>query len=176
MNDKAIFAAIRATLLDGFSRADLSVEVTRAYQPTSQGRADGPAVYLHKLFDQRVGHVERKDVYRPATDDFLHTERQQYESTFQVMAAAEENPADPDGLTASDFANKATGILQSDTGMAILAASGLRPLRVTTVRNVPIENDKGQWEFTPSFDIVLTHQTISQSVTPAAQTIQGKFA
>jgi len=177
MNDKAIFAAIRAALLDGFARAGLSsVEVARGYQPTSQGRANGSAIYMTKLFDQRFGHVDRKETYRPETDDFLHTERQQYESTFQMMATAEENPADPDGMTASDYANKAAGILQSDIGMAILAKSGLRPLRVTTVRNVPFENDKGQWEFTPSFDLVLTHHAITESVTPAAQTIQGKFA
>lgn len=176
MDDKQIFTALRSCLLNGFESFGLNnVAVLRAYQPTTQGRDDGIAVYMSKVLDQRIGHPERFDKYRYETDDFLHTETQWYESTFQIMAMVEENPSDADSLTATDILSRTAYILQSDSGLASLTSKGLKPLRITTIRTPYFTNDKGQFEASPSFDIILTHKQSVTSVNPAAQTITGKF-
>jgi hypothetical protein len=88
------------------------------------------------------------------------TELQQYESTFQISALSTQDPSNPNQLTASDIANYAAWIMQSQATVAALEAQGVGVLKIGAVRNVPFSDDRQRYEFSPSFDFVLTHKQI----------------
>jgi len=173
MNDLTLFAAVRTVLLAGLTDAGQStVPVIQFDQSTLQGRPNGPAVLFQKIGDKRYGWAKRTDV--PDPDDatlMIHTETQFYESTLQIEALGP--PATSDGAalpssTASDLVNLAAGILQGDKAIAALRVLGLAVLRVTQVRNPFMKNDRDQYEAVPSFDLVVTHEQVMLSSTPAA--------
>lgn len=177
MTDKQIYAALIEVLKLGFQARTLNhVVVLRGYQPHAQGRLSAPNIQLVKLFDTRIGQPFKTNLYRPDSQDFLHREIQQMESTFQVMAFMQENAKDEQSLTASDLCNVAANILAHDDTLFALGKQGLHPARFSPIRAPQFENEKGVYEANPSFDLVLTHRFITESVAPAAQTLEGKFA
>lgn len=101
----------------------------------------------------------------------VHTETQQYESTFQISVLATQNPATPSQYTASDICNLCASILQSSTAIETFEAQGVGIERVTEVRNPYFLDDREQFEASPSFDFTLTHRQIVVSTIPIAQSI-----
>lgn len=169
MLENDLHALVRSTLLASL----VGVKVKRLFQPTTVGVASDPTIYVQTIIaGRRVGAPGRTDRPGAGEDDpMMHTERQWWETTFQISATARRDPADPNFMTlpsASDIAKEASDILQSDKGLAALAAQRVRPLRVTDIRNVYIVNESDQYEANPSFDIVLSYMQIRESVTPPA--------
>lgn len=101
-----------------------------------------------------------------APSSMVHTETQNYETTFQLSALATQNPATPSQYTASDLVNLCAYILQSNTAIATFEAQNVGILRVTEVRNPYFMDDRDQWEASPSFDFTLTHQQAITTSTP----------
>lgn len=180
MTDFELFSAIRQILVDNLPLNGMAgATVVQNFQPTTQGRPAGPAIYITKLFDTRYGHTKRTELYDPSTPlpegpDFLHTETQFMESTFQINATYPQNP-NVITPTASDLANTGCMILASDRAMDFLRPLGAKPLRVGQVRNPQFVNDADQFEAVPSFDFILTHQRAITTRTPAAQSIEDVF-
>ena len=174
MNDLTLINAVRTVLLAGLAaNGQSTVPVIQFDLPTLQGRPSGPAVLLQKLpGDKRYGWTKREDYPDPdVPTQMIHRETQWYESTLQIEALGP--PAASDGAalpssTASDLVNLAAAILQSDRAIADLRVLGLAVLRVTTVRNPFMKNDRDQYEAVPSFDLVVTHEQVMLSTTPAA--------
>lgn len=162
------------------ARVATPVAVKQKNQPTQQGAKSGPVVYVYKIGDVRRGWVHRKDVYDPEADEgrgaFLHYEGQWYETTFQVSALARQDPADPNSTTASDLANVACDIMQSDVMMARLRASDVGVLRVDAVRNPYFVDDAERFEADPSFDFVVTHKRETLDGVPKIESIEFNFA
>lgn len=94
---------------------------------------------------------------------------QQYETTFQMMTLATQNPSTPNQQTASDILNAIAYILQSDSTVQTLEAQGIGILRVTDIRNPPFVDDRDRFEFGPSFDFTLTHKQVISSTVPILQ-------
>lgn len=171
MTDYARAVVLRTAMLAGLVANGSAAAVIQFDQPTAQGRPSGPAVLFQKLSDRRYGWTKREDV--PDEDDpdlMVHRETQYYESTYQFEAVG---PSAQPGVTLptatpSDLVNLAAGIAQSDAFIATLRAAGLAVLRVTQVRNPFMQNDRDQFEAVPSFDLVVTHEQIMVSTTPAA--------
>lgn len=172
MNDYDKAAALRTVLLAELVAQGSSAAVQQMNQPTIQGRPSGPALLFSKVGpDVRYGWVKRED--GPDEDDptlMVHRETQFYESTYQIEAVGP--PAQP-GVTPpiatpSDLVNLAAAVLQSDAALGALRLAGLAVLRVTQVRNPHMKNDRDQFEAVPSFDLVVTHEQIMLSTTPAA--------
>ncbi len=69
-------------------------------------------------------------------------------------------------LTASDIANTAAGIMQSDMSIDTLTSKGLFIYRITDVRNPYFVDDKERFEASPSFDFTLQHEQVIISQTP----------
>jgi hypothetical protein len=171
MTDYARAVTIRTALLAGLVANGSSAEVVQFDPMTTQGRPSGPAVLFQKLFDRRYGFAKRDDVPDPDEPTrMIHRETQYYESTYQFEAVG---PSAQPGATLptatpSDLVNLAAGVVQSDAFMDALRQGGLAVLRVTQVRNPFMQNDREQFEAAPSFDLVVTHEQIMLSTTPAA--------
>ena len=167
MTDYARAVVIRAAMLAGL----VNVPVIQFDPLTTQGRPSGPTVLFQKIGDRRYGWTKREDVPdEDAPTLMIHRETQFYESTYQFEAVGQ-SPQPGVTLptaTASDLVNLAAAVAQSDAFMATLRLAGLAVLRVTDVRNPFMQNDRDQFEAVPSFDLVVTHEQIMLSTTPAA--------
>lgn len=170
MNDNALFIVLKSVLDAGLvARGIDDVTVKQSYQPTMQGVEAGPAIYFTKLpMDRRKGWPYRSDGWNDDMTAFITTERQEYETTIQFSAMKREDPESLDELTASDLGNQAASILQSEVAMAALADEGLSVLRVGEVRSGKITNGEDQFETVPSFDLVVLHEQVTVTTTPAA--------
>ena len=169
MTDNALAILFRAQLRAGLSRAGYAaLPVVASYQPTTQGRVNGPAIYFHPISDTRYGWQWRKRKYNPLTGRIDTTEAQIIESAFQVYALAEQDPSNLELPTAKDFTNIAAMICNSENFMQSMRANGAGILRVTQIRSPFFVNDEGQFEASPSFDITISHPRQLQEVTPVA--------
>lgn len=170
MRETELMVLIRSTLLAQLT----GVAVEQRYQPGTEGMTAAANIGLMTVMSNRYGHMKRRETQpvAPATD-FTHTEEQWWETTIQVSALARLDPTDPNYLTlptAMDIAKQASDILQGDKGLAAMAAQRVRPLRVTTIRQMHFVNDSDQYEANPSFDIVLSHvQTTAGTTPPVSQ-------
>lgn len=178
MNEKALFSAIRSTLISGFTALNLvAPQIKQSYQPRQQGTPTGPVLFMQLIAQHRYGSMGRNYEWIPPVPPEtegreVRTETQIFEAMFQISALSPQDPADDAQLTAGDLANYAAYILQSDTGMAQLLASGIGIERITDVRNPKFDDDRDQFEASPSFDFVLTHKQIVTSEVPVLQSTE----
>lgn len=153
--------------LDGY------VAIQQNFQPTNQGANTGQTLYIHKIGDHRYGFPERTDFWDQDNETEVHTERQLYESMFQVTALAILDPSKPPltQKTASDICNVAAAIMQSDFAVDYLTLKGLNLYRVTEVRNPYFIDDKDRYEGSPSFDFTLQHEQVIISTSPVVEDV-----
>lgn len=168
MRQLDLYALIRTTLLGGLTARSLpEVEVRAVYQPQTLGTPSKPQVTIQSISDRRYGALKRLD--RPATDPLVHTELQWWETTLQIGCTARRDPNDPNFLTmptAMDICKVSSDILQSDWGLASLAAQRVRPLRITSIRNLQWVNESDQYEAMPNFDLTLVYPQTTETTTP----------
>ena len=154
---------IQAGLIaDGFT----NVTVKQSNQPTMQGINTNPTVYFFKVSNKRYGFLGRYDKWSALQSNMVHTEKQYFETTFQVAALVLQNPKDTSLPTALDLVNDVASIMQSDKTRAILNASKVGILRVQDVLNPYFFDDRDNFEASPSFDFVLTYRNDRISSTP----------
>lgn len=168
--DNVLIAEIISILNNGFAAMSALVPtapiVKQSYQPVQQGANTAPTIYLFKVSDNRLGFPGRYDCWDEDTQTEVHKEIQQYETTFQLSCWATQDPSNVASLTASDIANYAVYIMQSETTVTALEAQGFGIYRVGQVRNPSFTDDRDRFEFAPSFDIVITHKQIITTTTP----------
>lgn len=172
MNDKELNALFMGHVLTAMT-ADIrlaGVKLARNFQQTQQGATSGPYVYFVKVGDHRYGHPQRADVWDSVALAMRHTEKQTYETTYQLSAWIPQDSADVISLTESDILNIVSGIMQSDAILTAFRAKGAGILRVTDVRNPYIVDDRDRFEAVPSFDVVLTHKRDTVAMLPAVTT------
>ena len=168
--DNVLIAEIISILNNGFATISSLVPtapiVQQSYQPIQQGANTAPSLYLYKIGDTRVGWPSQQMVWNQEAQIEVLTQLQQYETRFQISAWATQNPADTTSLTASDYANYAVYIMQSMTTVAALEAIGCGIYSVKDVRNPSFMDERDRFEFSPSFDFVITHKQIITQTTP----------
>jgi hypothetical protein len=176
MRDNELFSLIIQIIIAGESTLGIGgIPVAQRAQPTTQGVASTPIIYVDKIpGDHRYGSVLRKDIWNAQTEIMEHLEIQDYESTFQFSALAGQSAATPMQFTASDIINSVAAILQSSCAIQAFINAGVGVRRITDIRNPAFIDEKQRYEFSPSFDITLTHKQIIKTVTPiiAAVTLQ----
>lgn len=161
MNELDRFEIIFGLLSAGFAAKSIAgVTFAQNYQPTQQGAATGPGVYVHQLVDVMRGHVRRDSVWNVSLGKIVDVELQTHEVSYQVTTLATLDPANLSALTAGDLARIARQIMQSSATIDTLRASGLAVLRVADIRNPPLVNDEERNQFAPSFDFTLTYDEI----------------
>lgn len=172
MLDNQLIALIIKTIIDQENAVGISgTPIKQAFQPTQQGVDTAPAAYLYKIGDKRIGLPQRSDTFRPDHPDnpqgpgiMIHTEVQQYQTTFQISALSTQDPANTAQYTASDILNFIAYILQSGPTVQILANNGVGMLNVMDIRNPYFEDDRQRHEASPSFDFILTHKQVISTI------------
>ena len=160
---QAFLPIINAGLIaDGYT----GVIVKQAYQPTQQGIQSAPTIYFYKLSDKRYGFLKRYDRWNTNTRQDDHVENQVYETTFQFSALVLQTPPNPSAYTASDLVNEVAAILMSDNARTAMFSAGLQMLRIQEIRNPYFVDDHDQFEASPSFDLVITHNQTRKSNNP----------
>jgi hypothetical protein len=162
MFDNQLIQVFRPVLTAGLAAAGFNdIQVLQRNQPTMQGRTSGRAVYFNKIIDRPYGFLAKRDVIE--SGELIHTEIQQYETTFQFDVLAPQDPADLTSLTAADLLKIVSAILQSDIALAVYKAAGIQILAASEPRSVFIENDQDQFEQNPSFDLTFKHQLVTSA-------------
>lgn len=151
------------------------VLIKQSNQPTQQGVPTKSTVFLTKVFDHRYGSLRRNDEWDLDTLKMIHTETQQYESSFQIEALAIQNPADINSLTASDIVNRVAAILQSDFALTTFQDNDIGIERIIDARNPYFQDDKQRNEAVPSFDFILTHKQVIITESPIIESIEYNF-
>jgi hypothetical protein len=168
MLDNQLIQVFLPIITTGLTNAGFTgVTVKQANQPTQQGiNLTAPAIYFYKIGDHRYGHVYREDVWDPISSSMVYTETQQYETTFQISALVLQDPTNINAYTASDLVNTVAQIMQSASTIQTLVSNAIGLLRVMDVRNPYFVDDRDQFEASPSFDFILTHEQTSTIVDP----------
>lgn len=166
MRDNELIAILRSTIIAQEAIAGIEdTPIKQAFQPTNQGVNTVPTAYLQKIGnDRRVGSPMRSDEWNTDLDVMIHTEIQQYESTFQISTLATQNPATPEKYTASDILNLIAYILQSENTIVALNEAGIGILKASDTRNPYFIDDRARFEANPSFDFTLTHKQIISNI------------
>lgn len=151
MNDKDLITAIRLELVrelpgQGYAGA----QILQDYQPDNEGRVTGPVVYIHKISDPRYGWQSRVESKNPISGEVTRTESQWMRSGYQFTCLAPSYPA--------DLANICAMLMNSRSVIQSLMAKGVGIERITDIRTPYFKNDRDQFEQTPSFDVIFTHQ------------------
>lgn len=168
MTERELFILIKAVLDTGLSARNITATVEQNYQPVQQGAAEAATIYLTKIDDTPVGMPHRNDVPDPDTEDgMLHTETQWMVTRFQFNALVTQNPSDPNRMTASDLLNAARRIVQSDAAAATFKAAGANIFQPREGRNPQFLNERGRFQASPSFDLMLTHELTETTPIPA---------
>lgn len=156
MDSKPLRAEIRRLLLLRLAEQSLAdIHVLAAYQPTTQG-VERDSIYFFDIDDDRVGWQGRS--YTPATG--MRKERQIMESPMQFGALVKKDSA----FTAGDLLSRAAMIINSLGFIDDCQRSGIGVQVISTIRKPYFKNEKGQFEQSPSFDVVFSHhQTIDQA-------------
>lgn len=146
----------------GFS----NVPIVQAFQPTQQGVNTQPTVFYFKLYDRRYGFLGRNDEYDLVNSRMIHSEKQRYESSFQVNALVINDPLVTNSFVASDLVNAVSQSLQSDYAVQTFESNNVGVLRISEIRNPYFLDDRDQFESSPSFDFTLTYTQVYSSQVP----------
>lgn len=177
MNDKQLAALFMTQLLPAVQVVSglSAVKIARSYQSRTHGAAASPYIYFYKIGDHRYGHPQRKEQWDAQAALFTHTETQLYETTYQFMAWAPQDPTNVTALTESDILDTVCGVMQGDAMIQAFLAQSVGILRVTDVRNPYIVDDRDQFAATPSFDVTLIHPRTLITTMPAVVTQEFNF-
>lgn len=130
----------------------MPVEVRQSYQPSQQGANSGNALYFSKIGGDKLHGYPKRESYINSDTSFMQDKiTQVIETMWQITALARQ----PQEFTASDFANTAAMIMQTDYFLDAIRASGISILRISLIRNINFKDDKDQTQFSPSFDFTL---------------------
>lgn len=174
MRDNLLFKNVIEILRAGMDAQGFqNVKIKQSFQPRNQGANTDPTLYIHKLGDHRYGFLQRTDIWDAETESIIHKETQIYESMFQITALSIQDPAlwetQP---TASDIANAAAAVMQSDRTVSALFEEGISIYRITDVRNPYFVDDRVRFEASPFFDFTLQHEQVIISTTPIVDDVE----
>jgi hypothetical protein len=168
MLDNALITLIIKAIIAGESAASIAgTPVAAAFQPDLQGVNSQPTAYIYKIGDERVGFVGRTEVWDKTNHVMVHTEIQQYTTTFQISALAQQSPATPTQYTASDILNLVASILQSSVTIATLEAKDVGVLHIGQIRNPYFTDDYQRNEAAPNMDVIFCHKQVISTQSPA---------
>jgi hypothetical protein len=176
MLDNALIALVINAIIAGEVAANIpGTPVAAAFQPDLQGVNSQPTAYIYKIGDLRVGQVARNDIWDKINKRMVHTETQQYATTFQVSTLAQQNPSTPNQYTASDILNLIASILQSTVTIATLEALDVGVLHISDVRNPYFVDDYQRNEAAPNMDVVFCHNQVITTLSPIVSDYEFKI-
>lgn len=134
------------------------VDVTASFQPTVQGRLDGPVLYFAEVSDEPYGAQSTRTVTDPATQQSTYTSTQLYRITFQVQGLAPANPENLTQLRAPDLVKLTLQLMKSPPFLAALKKKNMGIERIQAIKPNFVVNDRAQFEAGPMFDFTLSYK------------------
>src|ERR1700676_1394800 len=92
MLDNDLINLVATQLEAASAAAGWNYIVLQKDQPTQQGIPTAPTVFFEKLFDNNHGWPMDSNVYQPVPNNFLETETQMVNTTFQISALVIQDP------------------------------------------------------------------------------------
>jgi hypothetical protein len=174
MLDSALQILLRSTILTGLTvRGYSSVLVKASRQPRQAAVPTAATVFISFMSSKRYGFPQKGQVWDSGNGVFQKTETQLYETTYQIAALSPQSAATPTAPTTDDLVRIVSNWLASDAAVAILGADQVGVLRVQDIQNLWFEDDKGQYESNPTFNIVLRHNDAFTTPVNAVQSISS---
>jgi hypothetical protein len=165
MLDNDLINLVATQLEAASAAAGWNYIVLQKDQPTQQGIPTAPTVFFEKLFDNNHGWPMDSNAYQSGPNNFLETETQMVNTTFQISALVIQDPTNLALPTASDVANYMQQYMSARWTIAAFNLQQVGVLKVTSVRNPAFEDDKHRFEYNPNFDFVVTHsRSVSNTV------------
>jgi hypothetical protein len=146
--------------------------VVASQQPTQQGRVDGAAIYFFPISDNPYGWQGRAGQYDSGSNEVIYQETQRYETTYQVTALAPSDPNDLSLPTPKDLVSLARMIIGSQKFVSAMTAQKVGVQRPTPIRNPFFNNDRDQFEASPSFDFTVSHERSIIQQVPAVESVE----
>lgn len=150
----------------------IDIPVVQLDQPTMQPRGES-AVYFTHLFDKRFGWSTSDMKFDEANDHYVFTESQHMIGTIQISVLYPAQPGDDSRITAKDLTNYLAQKMNSMNYVRFFRAAGIGVMRIPHVRSQVFENDRGQYEFMPSFDMELAYNRQIGDVVPKIVELMG---
>lgn len=150
---------LESCIAQGFPNLGPS-EVIQGAQPTQEGTPKVPTVIYIKLPDRPRGWPMRKYLPVPGSPgSATEVVMQLYETSIQVSCLKWQDPTMPNAqvVTASDLLNRLMMGFTMPSAIYEFNKLGVNLLRIDEVTNDPFENDNHQFEFHPTFVVVITH-------------------
>lgn len=169
MNDSEVQVAIKSVLDTGLALVGITATVQQSFQPDRQGAPFNPVVVFTKIGARRYGFQGRKNTLIPGDPNTFDQKEVYYlRPTYQVSVLANQDPVDPDSLTAYDVGDKCAAILQSTAGRATFQAAGIGIDRISDIRTPNTLDDSDRFTEDVNFDFVLSYLNTLTSVIPEA--------
>lgn len=176
MLDNQLIKLMGAGILQLFPKRGLDgYKLKRNYQPRQQGRPNDPTVYMLKTLDNRYGFRTASKKWDITAGAIVRTEKQIVQSTFTFACTVNIDPDDTAQLSHSDILKKVASLIASPDFIAYLLAGGAQVMRILDIKNVPYENDKGQFEDNPTFDVIITHTDTFIDGVPLVTKVSGSI-
>jgi hypothetical protein len=175
MLDNQLIALVATQLETASAAAGWNYLVVQKDEPTQQGTPTAPTIFFEKLFDRPYGWPMDSYAYQATPNNFLETETQLTETTFQISSLVIQNPTNLELPTASDVANFMQQYLSARWSIATFMGQDVGVLRVTSVRNPAFTDDRTLFEYSPNFDITFTHsRTVSNTVNSVSTAVPSE--
>lgn len=158
MLDNQLFMLLQTEIVDRAPlRGVTDSAVMLRYQPTQQGRPTGSTVWMTKGPERPFGTP--LITYPQGLAGIEEREEQSMETTIQ-FSVTRPSALKPSDLTHGDILRRIRGVVQSRAFMRSILEAGASVLRVPEIRNTPFENDRGEWEQGPMFDLIVKHTDV----------------
>lgn len=151
------------------------VEIGLIDDVVKSGPPSGKAILFQRITNTPRGHVGRYNKLDMAADEFVHTEKQAFERSYQFTALCPIMASQDYPLTPSDLADLARSFLLSDIAIDEFAKIGMQVQSATVVRDLYHKDESGRFEKQPSFDLVLTGSLDVIRKVAKADPVTGKF-
>lgn len=151
---------------------DCPLGLQQSYQPTQQG-PEITQVYIQEISGNYYGWNKKEEIWNETTQSFDHVETQVMETTFQVGATSQMDPANEVQFTSRDILDVVGACLRSQSTIESANTAGIGILRVTSVRNQWMQNNYDQNQAQCNFDFTVTHRHVTITGTPLAYPLEG---
>lgn len=162
---KALSDVMRSQLTTFFGIADSDLSISRSYQPTKQlsGARSGSKKYQIFITPVAGGAAVGSGFDDELSDDETQVERS-YRTirpvTYQIECLANFDIADDESLEGMDLAQMTREMLDQLDTIEQLTEIGIFMESATMVRPSFSVNNESQFESSPSFDLVLTYNSV----------------
>ena len=173
MTDNELMAELVGTIKDGFPIYSMPEpnQVRQSYQPKSHGTPSPPFVYIHRISSHRYGFQSSRSM--DMLGEQIETETQTIEKVFQIGGEALEETPTLAELTAYDYVENTSIILNSQYARERLKLAGICLLRITDIRNPYFMNERERYQQDPSFDFTVIYTQTRSRIIPSIESIDG---